>query len=95
MHHAPLLQIQKNQKRCAKVWLDEYYNLFYKYHPETHPHKEGDVSERQVLRHEHLTCMPFQWYVDRFRNALERHTLLDHDFMHIEHESSGTSMEDT
>ncbi|KAL8432077.1 hypothetical protein ACSSS7_004880 [Eimeria intestinalis] len=84
-----VIQVQKNQKRGAKVWLDEYYALFYKYHPESRPHQEGDVTERQRLRYEQLTCMPFQWYVDKFRPAFERKALLDHDFKHISHDQTG------
>ncbi|KAL8273925.1 hypothetical protein Esti_002248 [Eimeria stiedai] len=84
-----VIQVQKNQKRGAKVWLDEYYALFYKYHPEARPHQEGDVSDRQRLRYEQLTCMPFQWYVDKFRPAFERKALLDHDFKHIFHDQTG------
>ncbi|KAL8438719.1 hypothetical protein Efla_001267 [Eimeria flavescens] len=84
-----VIQVQKNQKRAAKVWLDEYYALFYKYHPEARPHQEGDVSDRRRLRYEQLTCMPFQWYVDKFRPAFERKALLDHDFKHISHDNTG------
>lgn len=84
-----VIQVQKNQKRAAKVWLDEYYALFYKYHPEVRGHQEGDVTDRQLLRHNQLTCMPFQWYVDKFRPAFERKALLDHDFAHVVHESTG------
>ncbi|XP_022587310.2 polypeptide N-acetylgalactosaminyltransferase 2 [Cyclospora cayetanensis] len=84
-----VIQVQKNQKRAAKVWLDEYYYLFYKYHPEARPHQEGDITSRRLLRYEHLTCMPFQWYVDKFRPAFERNLLLDHDFKHIEHGNTG------
>lgn len=84
-----VIQVQKNQKRAAKVWLDEYYALFYKYHPEVRGHQEGDVMDRQRLRYDQLTCMPFQWYVDKFRPAFERKVLLDHDFKHIVHNNTG------
>lgn len=84
-----VIQVQKNQKRAAKVWLDEYYVLFYKYHPEVRMHQEKDVRDRQLLRYDQLTCMPFQWYVDKFRPAFERKVLLDHDFKHIVHDKTG------
>ena len=84
-----LLQVQKNQKRAAKVWLDEYYVLFYLYHPEVRGHVEGDISKRIELRYSSLTCMPFQWYVDKFKTAFQRKLLLDHDYRHIQHKASG------
>lgn len=82
-------QVQKNQKRAAKVWLDEYYFLFYKYHPEVRGHREGQISSRIRLRYEQLSCMPFQWYVEKFRTAFDRNNLLDHNFFHIQHSQTG------
>nr|PIM05135.1 putative polypeptide n-acetylgalactosaminyltransferase 12 [Toxoplasma gondii COUG] len=84
-----VIQVQKNQKRGAKVWLDEYYFLFYKYHREVRGHQEGDITQRKKLRYEQLTCMPFQWYVEKFKTAFDRKGLLDHNFFHIEHEQTG------
>ncbi|CBZ52985.1 UDP-N-acetyl-D-galactosamine:polypeptide N-acetylgalactosaminyltransferase T2 [Neospora caninum Liverpool] len=84
-----VIQVQKNQKRAAKVWLDEYYNLFYKYHREVRGHQEGDVTKRKKLRYEELTCMPFQWYVEKFKTAFDRNGLLDHNYFHIQHEQTG------
>ncbi|PFH37900.1 putative polypeptide n-acetylgalactosaminyltransferase 12 [Besnoitia besnoiti] len=84
-----VIQVQKNQKRAAKVWLDEYYNLFYKYHREVRTHQEGDTSARKRLRFEKLTCMPFQWFVEKFKTAFDRSSLLDHNFFHIQHAHTG------
>lgn len=86
-----LLQVQKNQKRAAKVWLDEYYALFYLYHPEARQHAEGDLRGRLELRYNKLNCVSFQWFVDKFRPAFERKLLLDHDFKHIQHAASGAA----
>eukprot|EP00922_Rhytidocystis_sp_ex-Travisia-forbesii_P051032 GHVS01075785.1.p1 GENE.GHVS01075785.1~~GHVS01075785.1.p1 ORF type:complete len:715 (-),score=59.51 GHVS01075785.1:1244-3388(-) len=81
-------QVQTNQKRAALVWLDGYYKYFEKYHPVVKELEEGPgLEERVALRHK-LNCMPFQWYVDRFRVAFERKGLLDDEFYHIQHASS-------
>eukprot|EP00922_Rhytidocystis_sp_ex-Travisia-forbesii_P029897 GHVS01043852.1.p1 GENE.GHVS01043852.1~~GHVS01043852.1.p1 ORF type:complete len:636 (+),score=65.96 GHVS01043852.1:230-1909(+) len=81
-------RVQTNQKRAALVWLDKYYKYFEKYHPIVKELDEGPgLEERVALRHK-LRCMPFQWYVDRFRVAFERKGLLDDEFFHVQHTAS-------
>eukprot|EP00922_Rhytidocystis_sp_ex-Travisia-forbesii_P021634 GHVS01031676.1.p1 GENE.GHVS01031676.1~~GHVS01031676.1.p1 ORF type:complete len:700 (-),score=123.67 GHVS01031676.1:155-2254(-) len=81
-------QVQTNQKRAALVWLDNYYRYFEKYHPVVKELDEGPgLEERVALRHT-LHCMPFQWYVDKFRVAFERKALLDDEFFHVQHKAS-------
>eukprot|EP00921_Rhytidocystis_pertsovi_P012470 GHVQ01020277.1.p1 GENE.GHVQ01020277.1~~GHVQ01020277.1.p1 ORF type:complete len:823 (+),score=115.54 GHVQ01020277.1:338-2470(+) len=81
-------QVQKNQKRGALVWLDDYYQFFEKHHPIVKTLDAGPgLEERTALRHK-LRCMPFQWYVDRFRTAFERKGLLDAEYIFIQHQKS-------
>lgn len=76
-------RIQANQKRTAIVWLDDYYQYIHKLHPEMRPHDPGmGLEYRQMLR-EHLSCAPFQKFVDRFRPAFERFALLRHEYHNI------------
>jgi len=78
-------QVQKNQKRAAMVWLDEYYTLFETYHPVVTKLDEGDgLLDRLKLRRD-LNCQPFSWYVNKFRHAFERKGLLVNEFHHIQH----------
>lgn len=81
-------QVQKNQKRAALVWLDDYYQYFEKHHPVVTELDEGKGLEERMALRRAMNCMPFQWYVDRFRVAFERKGLLDDEFYHIQHSKS-------
>ncbi|GMT11759.1 hypothetical protein PFISCL1PPCAC_3056 [Pristionchus fissidentatus] len=53
---------QKNTRRAAEVWLDEYKQIYLKNVPSARFVKYGDITERLELR-EKLQCKPFSWYL--------------------------------
>ncbi|XP_028898495.2 polypeptide N-acetylgalactosaminyltransferase 8 [Zeugodacus cucurbitae] len=54
---------EKNFKRVASVWLDEYQDVLYKHNPELRKLDVGDMSARRALR-EQLHCKSFKWFLD-------------------------------
>lgn len=81
-------QVQKNQKRGALVWLDEYYRYFETFHSVVKTLDEGpNLETRRQLRRQ-LGCLPFEWYVDKFRTSFEREALLVDEFRVIRHSGS-------
>ncbi|GMR59793.1 hypothetical protein PMAYCL1PPCAC_29988, partial [Pristionchus mayeri] len=53
---------QKNTRRAAEVWLDEFKQIYLKNVPSARFVKYGDITERLELR-EKLQCKPFSWYL--------------------------------
>eukprot|EP00920_Eleutheroschizon_duboscqi_P019418 GHVT01045980.1.p1 GENE.GHVT01045980.1~~GHVT01045980.1.p1 ORF type:complete len:744 (+),score=47.18 GHVT01045980.1:700-2931(+) len=84
--------VQRNQKRGARVWLDEYFDVFNKIHPQASARVDGDTTKRQQLRRD-LQCTKFQWFFDRFRNGFERWGMqVSFEHTHIQHRESGWCM---
>lgn len=57
------LQVMKNTKRAALVWLDEHLEDYYKKVPYAKRIEAGDVSERIYLKKQ-LQCESMDWYID-------------------------------
>lgn len=55
--------VNKNNKRLAEVWLDEYKNFYYRISPSVAKTDPGDISDRLNLR-KSLNCKSFKWYLE-------------------------------
>ncbi|XP_041478614.1 polypeptide N-acetylgalactosaminyltransferase 1-like [Lytechinus variegatus] len=55
--------VNKNNKRLAEVWLDEYKNFYYRISPSVAKTDPGDLSDRLNLR-KSLNCKSFKWYLE-------------------------------
>ncbi|KAH8582723.1 extracellular with a signal peptide followed by a family 2 glycosyltransferase and ricin domains [Cryptosporidium sp. chipmunk genotype I] len=88
-----VLQVQRNQKRAAMVWLDKKrYKYFETIHDVVKTLNETesgvDLEQRHQIK-ERLNCKPFSWYVDKFRASFDRGGLLLDNFRHLKHRKSG------
>lgn len=88
-----VLQVQRNQKRAALVWLDKKrYKYFETIHNVVQTLNETHSGVGLETRHqikERLNCKPFSWYVDKFRASFDRGGLLLDNFRHLKHRRSG------
>ncbi|XP_039188160.1 polypeptide N-acetylgalactosaminyltransferase 1 isoform X2 [Crotalus tigris] len=55
--------INKNNRRLAEVWMDEFKKIFYILSPGVTKVDYGDISSRLGLRQK-LQCKPFSWYLE-------------------------------
>lgn len=55
--------INKNNRRLAEVWMDEFKNFFYIISPGVTKVDYGDITSRTALRQK-LQCKPFSWYLE-------------------------------
>jgi polypeptide N-acetylgalactosaminyltransferase len=56
-------QVVRNYLRMARVWFDDYLELFYKVKPEMRYVDVGNLTEQKILR-EDLQCKSMKWYVE-------------------------------
>mmetsp|Transcript_86713 Transcript_86713/g.245830 ORF Transcript_86713/g.245830 Transcript_86713/m.245830 type:complete len:438 (+) Transcript_86713:81-1394(+) len=57
------IEVVRNQKRAALVWLDDHLEDFYRTVPVARQLPAGDVSERKKMR-ESLNCKSMDWYIE-------------------------------
>ncbi|KAJ3597440.1 hypothetical protein NHX12_000965 [Muraenolepis orangiensis] len=55
--------INKNNRRLAEVWMDDFKNFFYIISPGVTKVDYGDITSRSALRQK-LQCKPFSWYLE-------------------------------
>lgn len=77
--------INKNTKRLAEVWMDEYKEIWYQLNPAVRHLEMGDISERLKLK-EKLQCKPFKWYLDNIWPA-SQFNLDMHNFGQIKNQN--------
>ncbi|OWK09875.1 hypothetical protein Celaphus_00006389 [Cervus elaphus hippelaphus] len=63
LHISRRQSINKNNRRLAEVWMDEFKNFFYIISPGVTKVDYGTISSRLGLRHK-LECRPFSLYLE-------------------------------
>ncbi|CAI4225303.1 unnamed protein product [Auanema sp. JU1783] len=82
---------QKNTRRAAEVWMDDYKSIYLKNVPSARYVKFGDISERLALR-DRLQCKPFSWYLKEIYPELK---VPNKDFGQLYHIKNGNMCLDT
>lgn len=65
------MQVLKNAKRAALVWLDDRLEDFYREMPMARTMDAGDVSERLRLK-DSLKCQSMDWYIENIYPELKQ-----------------------
>lgn len=61
---------QKNTRRAAEVWMDEYKAIYLKNVPSARFVNFGDITDRLAIR-DRLQCKSFKWYLENVYPQLE------------------------
>mmetsp|Transcript_122100 Transcript_122100/g.345293 ORF Transcript_122100/g.345293 Transcript_122100/m.345293 type:complete len:400 (+) Transcript_122100:1-1200(+) len=63
-HHFPAGEsLQKNYRRIAEVWFDDFKEIYYKSFPAATAFPAGDLREAHAVR-QRLTCEPMSWFIE-------------------------------
>ncbi len=89
-------QVTLNKVRTVQVWFDEYKEFYFRSDPfgRSLVPSIGSTAEREELK-QRLQCKPFQYFVDRFRQAFDMKLMLPKDHIAIKDRTTGQCLEAT
>ncbi|KAF8820321.1 putative polypeptide n-acetylgalactosaminyltransferase 12 [Cardiosporidium cionae] len=85
---ALMIQAQRNRKRAAMVWLDDYFNRFEKLQVLSTNLDEGPGVTDRVIQRMLMRCLPFTWYINKFKDFFEDEDMIAEDIHHLRHSLS-------